>query len=110
MKSEIIKPESSLRSSTNLRAEKRSISGLDKAPHTICNLNWEQPSWSMNSDPLNETSTSQRWKNGAGAKNLKDILDQENQSIDVNKYENPTGNLATTSHKNAGESNKYMQF
>ena len=35
-------------------------------------------------------------------KNLKDILDQEKQSIEANKFEHPTGTLAMTFHKPAG--------
>ena len=36
-------------------------------------------------------------------KNLKDILDQEKLSIEANNSEHPTGTLATTFHKPAGE-------
>ena len=43
-------------------------------------------------------------------KNLKDILDQAKQSIDENKSERPTGTLATTLHKSAGEANTYVRF
>ena len=34
--------------------------------------------------------------------NLKNILNQENQSIDAKKYEHPIGTLVTTFHKPAG--------
>ena len=43
-------------------------------------------------------------------KKLKEILDQAKQSIDVNKPEHPTGTLATTFHKPAGEANLYVRF
>ena len=38
-------------------------------------------------------------------KNLKYILDQEKQPIEVDKSEHSTGALATTFHKHAGEAN-----
>ena len=40
----------------------------------------------------------------------KDILDQEKQSIDVNKYKHPNGTLATTFHKPSGGETLYVQF
>ena len=43
-------------------------------------------------------------------KNLKNILDQENKSIEANKSEHPTGILATTFHKPTGGENSYVQF
>ena len=35
---------------------------------------------------------------------------QEKQSIDMNKYEQPTGTLATTFYKFVSGTNKYTQF
>ena len=42
--------------------------------------------------------------------NLKDILDQSKQSIDVNKYKHPTGTISTTLLNNKGGSNPYVQL
>ena len=42
--------------------------------------------------------------------NLKQILYQPEQPIDFNRYEHPTGNLATTFIKNTGEENAYVRF
>ena len=55
----------------------------------------------MNSDPINEIHTSQQFKK-YWTKKLKDLLDQENQSIGSNKSEHPTVTLAMTFHKYAG--------
>ena len=46
----------------------------------------------------------------AWMKILKYILDQEKQSIDVNKSENPTGTLTMIFHKHAEEANTYVRF
>ena len=43
-------------------------------------------------------------------KNLKDILDQKNQSIDVNKKLQSTGTLLTTFRKHTGAEDLYVQF
>ena len=43
-------------------------------------------------------------------KNLKNILDQENKSIEANKYEHPTRHITTTFHKPVGEANPYVRF
>ena len=42
--------------------------------------------------------------------NLKEIIYKAKQSIDANKYEHPTGILATTFHKPKGEANLYVCF
>ena len=39
-----------------------------------------------------------------------EILYQEKQSIEANKYEHPTGTLTMTFHKPAGEANLYVRF
>ena len=49
-------------------------------------------------------------KNKVCTKNLKEILDQENKSINMNNYEHPTGTHAMTFHKPAGEANLYVVF
>ena len=41
---------------------------------------------------------------------LKDILDQANKSVDVNKSDHPTGTLAMTSYKLVREANPYVRF
>ena len=43
-------------------------------------------------------------------KNLKNILDQEKQSIEANKSEHPTRILATAFHNAAGEEKLYAWF
>ena len=48
--------------------------------------------------------------NKAWTKNLKDILNQEMQSIDANKSEHPTDTLVTTFQNPAGEANTYVPF
>ena len=42
--------------------------------------------------------------------NLKDILEQETQSIGINASLHPTDTLVTTIHKPAGEANLYVRF
>ena len=42
--------------------------------------------------------------------NLKSILDQTKQSIEENQHGQPTGNLVTNFHKNAGEANQDFRF
>ena len=64
----------------------------------------------MNSDPINMIHTNQQSTKEGLKKNLKDILDQENQSIEANKFEHPYGTLATTFHKPVGEGNLYIRF
>ena len=49
-------------------------------------------------------------QNKAIKKNLKDILYQAKQSIDVNKSEPPTSTLSTTFHNPKGEANPHFQF
>ena len=44
------------------------------------------------------------------AKSLKDIVDQTQQSIKMNKSEHPFRALAKTSHKTVGEENSCVQF
>ena len=39
-----------------------------------------------------------------------EVLEQEKQSIEVNKSVHPTGTLATTFHKPVGEENTYVCF
>ena len=70
----------------------------------------EQASGSMNSDPINMIHTSKQSTKERLKNNLKGILDQDNQSIEANKSENPTGILDTTFPKPAGEENPYVQF
>ena len=42
--------------------------------------------------------------------NLKNILDQENHSIKLDKYEHPTVTIATTLHKPVWGANPYVRF
>ena len=46
----------------------------------------------------------------AWTNNLKEILDQEKKSIEVNKSEHPICTLATTFSKPAEEENLYVRF
>ena len=64
----------------------------------------------MNNDPVNSINTSKNQQKKAWTNHLKDILDQAKQSIDENKSEHPTGTLAMTFQKPAGEANIYVQF
>ena len=70
----------------------------------------EQASGSMNSDPINTIHTSKQSTKERLKNNLKGILDQANQSIYGNKYENPTVTLTTTFDKPTGEANQYLRF
>ena len=79
-------------------------------PLIICNHVRGQVSGSIQADTIDMIDTSQLFKNKYWTKNLKDILYHENQSTEVNKSEHPTGTLATTFHKPAGEENQYVWF
>ena len=48
--------------------------------------------------------------NKVWSNNLKDILDQDNQPIDGDKSEHPTGTLVKTVHKPEGGGNTFLQF
>ena len=54
--------------------------------------------------------TSQNQKNKSWTNNVKDILDQENKSIEANKSEHSAEKLSMTSHKPAGGGIPYTQF
>ena len=64
----------------------------------------------MKADPINIIRTNQNQQKKDRMKNLKDILYQENKSMDSNRFEHPTLTLATTFHKPAGEANQYVRF
>ena len=80
-------------------------------PLTLFNhIRWKVPG-SMGADSVNIWYT--RFNNQQKKdwiKNLTDILDQENQSFEVNKYEHPNVTLTTTFHKSVGEENLYVWF
>ena len=64
----------------------------------------------MNADPINMIHISQQPKNRGLEKKSKEILYQENKSIEANKYEQPTGPLSMTFQKTAGKENPYVRF
>ena len=67
----------------------------------IINERWYNK-WNTHKSTINKRRLEQ--------KNLKYILNQAKQSIDVNKSEHPTSTLATTFHKPSWEVNMYVQF
>ena len=83
---------------------------------------WIQPTDNFLTHPRTSFRINERWynkydthkskinKKKAWTNNLKDILDQGNQSIEYKKSEHPTGTIATTFHKPAGEANMYIRF
>ena len=65
----------------------------------------------MNADPINMLLTSHKaTQKKYLTKSLKDILFQDNQSIEANKSEHQTRTLTTTFHKPVGEANIYVRF
>ena len=65
----------------------------------------------MGADPVNiwYTKFNNQQKKDLN-KHLTDILDQENQSVEVNKSEHPNGTLTTTFQKPVGVENPYVWF
>ena len=59
---------------------------FEYVPHTIFKHTRGQVSESMNDDTVNAIKKVNNKKNKSFTKNLKDILYQAKQSIDVNKY------------------------
>ena len=64
----------------------------------------------MNSNPVNAIHKGQQPTKEVLKKKLKEILDQSKQSIDANKYEQPTSTLVTTFYKPAGGVKPYFRF
>ena len=85
-------------------------------------LLWIQPTENFLTHPRTSFRIIERWSNKYDThksknqqnmdwtKNLKDILDQEKQSIEANKSEYPTVTLVMTFHKPTGEANTYVWF
>ena len=64
----------------------------------------------MNADKVNTKIQINNKQSNCCVVNLKEILYQSKQSIDVNMQFHPTGTLATTLLNPPGEENPYVQF
>ena len=79
-------------------------------PQTIFENTQVQVLGSMNADTINAKTQVNNQQKNYYLKKLKYILDKSRQSIDVNKYEHPTGTLVKALLRPAGVGNTYVQF